>query len=359
LKVLFITTISSTFNAFLTSHAKLFKKLGYEVYLACNNTGGVINYEFLSSQKHFYNLPFSRNPLSLKNLVAMKQLNSIFNYHKFNLIYTHTPNASFYSRIALLFKKTRFLYFVHGFHFHKKSTIFSWLIFFPLELVMSIFTYAVITINREDFLIASKFFFYRKVFHLNGVGLDINEFNKVDNFTFNTICSVGELNSNKNHITIIKTFIKYPELKKYKYFIAGQGKYYDTFNSLIKKYKLKNIQLYGFQSNIDTFLNQCTLLIHPSKREGLSVAPLEAMAKGIPIITSNIRGLNDYNDNMKTGLYLTKSLKSIKDSIEKIFSNKDLYYYLSYNSRNKANLYSVNNVILKLEKIIISIRSSN
>jgi glycosyltransferase involved in cell wall biosynthesis len=356
-KVLFISTISNTFNSFLTLHAGVFSQLGYEVYLACNEIVKV-ELKHLSRKENFFNLPFSRNPFAFSNLLATKKLKKIFNDHNFDLIYCHTPNASFFSRLALPFRKTKFIYFIHGFHFHKKSSILSWLIYFPLEYVLSFFTFAAITINKEDFLIASKLFRYKKVFELKGVGLDLTKFTKANNYLLNSLCSVGELNNNKNHIAVLKAIIKYPELQKYPYLIAGNGPLMNRYKKIILKHNLKNIYLVGFQKDINTFLNRCSLLIHPSKREGLSISPLEAMAKSIPVISSNIRGLNDYIINNHSGFHINTNLSSIKKGILSIINNKDLYDKLSKNSEFTSMSYSNDLVLPDLKEIIIEIGDS-
>jgi glycosyltransferase involved in cell wall biosynthesis len=354
MKVLFITTISNTFNSFLTSHASVFRQLGYEVYLGCNEILKVET-EHLSNKENFFNLSFSRNPFALSNFLATKKLIKIFNCHKFDIIYTHTPTASFFSRLGLFFKKTKFVYFIHGFHFHKKSSILSWLLYFPLEFILSFFTYAAITINKEDFYIAGRIFKYKKVFNLNGVGIELTKFSPVNNYLLNTICSVGELNNNKNHIAVIKTFFKFPELQKFTYLIAGSGPLMNVYKKIIIKYNLNNIFLLGYQKDINNFLNGCSILIHPSKREGLSVSPIEAMAKSIPVISTNIRGLNDYIVNNHTGLLVNKNPLSIKQAILKVFSNKDFYNYLSEKSVFTSMSYSNDLVLPNLKKIIIEV----
>ncbi len=351
MKILFITTISSTFNAFLIPHAKLLKKLGHQVYLASNKVGE-LEIEALSSPSNFFNVPLSRNTLSPRNFQSIKILRSIDKVHNFDLVYTHTPNASFYARLAFIFRKIKVLYFVHGYHFHKNSSFLPWMLYFPIEYIFSYFTTYAITINNEDYNIALKWFHYKKVFRLNGVGIDLKRFTKVNNYHLNTICSIGELNKNKNHLSVIKSFIKFPELRKIHYFIAGNGPLKNRYKKLIIKHNLKNIHLEGYQKNIDLFLNQCSILIHPSKREGLPIAPLEAMAKGIPVIASNIRGPNEYINNL-TGIYISKNNpeESIQKSIEELLLNNNYYNYLSLNSVIKSNEFSLDSVLNELEKI--------
>ena len=87
----------------------------------------------------------------------------------------------------------------------------------------------------------------------------------------------------------------------------------------------------------------------PSKREGLGLASLEAMATGLPIIGSNVRGIVDYVINGKTGflcevnnateyanaiarLYQDSKLRDMikKENVEFVKNHLNLFYYLIF-----------------------------
>ena len=115
------------------------------------------------------------------------------------------------------------------------------------------------------------------------------------------IISVGELNENKNHRVIIEAIsrLKNPQIK---YIICGQGKLHKELQELIKKKKLeKQVRLLGFREDIKELLHASDVFAFPSKREGLGLAAIEAMASGLPLITSNIHGIMDYSRNGVTG----------------------------------------------------------
>ena len=89
------------------------------------------------------------------------------------------------------------------------------------------------------------------------------------------------------------------------------------------------------------------------------MAPIEAMAKGIPVIASNIRGPNEYINDL-TGIYISKFNQemSIKKSIEKLLSNENYYNYLSLNSIKKSKEFSLSTVLKEIEYIFDLIDSS-
>src|SRR5690606_41806809 len=88
-------------------------------------------------------------------------------------------------------------------------------------------------------------------------------------------------------------------------------------------------------------------------REGLSVSLLEAMASGLPVICSEIRGNSDLISNGKGG-FLAKpnDVDSFADYIKKIFVNNNLISMMKEENRNKVEAYSIENVLDMYGKII-------
>ena len=84
-----------------------------------------------------------------------------------------------------------------------------------------------------------------------------------------------------------------------------------------------------------------------SRREGLGIAAIEAMASGLPIITSNVHGINDYSVDNVTGY------KCRPDEIDKIV---DCIMCLDDNSE-KCVIFGKNNVHIA-ENFDISIVSN-
>ena len=69
---------------------------------------------------------------------------------------------------------TKVVYMCHGFHFYKGASLANWLIFYPVERLMSRFCDMIVTINREDEARA-KTFHCPRVEHIDGIGVDISK----------------------------------------------------------------------------------------------------------------------------------------------------------------------------------------
>src|SRR5699024_898347 len=95
------------------------------------------------------------------------------------------------------------------------------------------------------------------------------------------------------HETVIKAMINM-QIQNILYIIIGQGPLERDLKTKVQNSELKNKVLFlGYQENISELLNIADVFIFPSFREGLPVSIMEAMANGLPILASNIRGNKD------------------------------------------------------------------
>lgn len=166
------------------------------------------------------------------------------------------------------------------------------------------------------------------------------------------IFSVGELNSNKNHEVVIRAISNVIGSNVH-YMIAGEGNLRDYLADLSESLGVSSqIHLLGYRSDIVDLYRIADLYIHPSLREGLSVALMEAMASGMPIGCSRIRGNEDLVDDGKGGWLCMKNTPDEYKRIIEIFV-EDVDYYISmgcYN-REKIKEFSKERVNLKMEKL--------
>lgn len=343
-KVLFVATVVKThINAFHIPCLKLLKEMGYETHVAAKNDYEIKEECIIPYCDVFYDLQFERSPIKKENLNAYKQLKKIIQEENYDIVHCHTPVGGVLARLACKhlgdsFKGT-IMYTAHGFHFFKGAPIKNWLIFYPIEKWLSGYTDVLITINKEDYNRAKRKFKMKKLEYIPGVGVDIEKFQlkgfdrelyrnklglKKDDFA---ILSVGELNRNKNHEVIIRAIAQLNN-NKIHYFIAGKGELYNYLIDLTKRNNIENqIHLLGFRTEIPQLLNSCDLYILPSKREGLNVSLIEAMAAGMPCIASCIRGNTDLLEEYSKFLVKPNDVNRISYLIEEILLNRDTTIY--------------------------------
>lgn len=307
-KVLYITTVSRTVNAFLIPHIEMLIDNEYEVHCACS-IDKEIDKRLIKKGIDIHNISFSRNPLSLDNLKAFKELIKIQKENKYDMVHVHTPIASIYGRLLKLkFKKLKTIYTAHGYHFLKNGPMIGWVLYYPIEKIMAKLTDVTININQEDFEITKNKLKPKKSYLVNGVGLNLDEYSslgkdkkskKRENLGLEeedfVVIMIAELNENKNQIQLIKAM----ELLKDKYqnikcLIVGEGDKLQDLREEVKNRELeKNIIFLGFRTDINELINASDIGVLLSYREGLPRNLMEIMANGKRIVATNIRGNRD------------------------------------------------------------------
>jgi glycosyltransferase involved in cell wall biosynthesis len=110
-----------------------------------------------------------------------------------------------------------------------------------------------------------------------------------DGKTIRHIVSIGELNNNKAHDTVLKIL---PQVKGVHYHIIGEGKNRNKLENLIKSNDLSDrVTLYGHKPNAKSLLSQYDAFLLPSRTEALGYVVLEALQAGLPVIARRVGGV--------------------------------------------------------------------
>ena len=116
MKILYVTTISNTVNAFLIPHIKLLIEKGHKVDVAFNVVQE-IDPGLIEMGCKIHNVAFQRSPISKQNYVAYKKLRRIIKDEDYDMVHVHTPIASIITRIACRdILDLKIVYTAHGFH---------------------------------------------------------------------------------------------------------------------------------------------------------------------------------------------------------------------------------------------------
>ena len=315
-KILLVATVQSHIAQFHQPLIDYLTEQGYIVDIAAKDNLDTKPNLRLSTSGNIYNIPFERSPFSLKNITAYRKLKNLIREGSYEVVHCNTPVGGILTRMAARAMRKRgeiiVVYEAHGFHFFKGGSKKNWLLWYPIEKWFSRYTDVLITINQMDYTLAKEKFKAKKVEHIPGVGLDLSRFEGAKKETdikkefalsddSMIVFSVGELNKNKNHKVIIHALalLKDPKIH---YFLAGNGPLKEDLQLLAEKLGLAdNVHFLGYRRDIPSLLKNADVYAFPSLREGLGMASIEAMATGLPIVTSNRHGINDYSENRKTG----------------------------------------------------------
>lgn len=250
------------------------------------------------------------------NLIVVGIIYKIFNRCKL-LVVEHTPNQSK--------RGSEWLWSILGCLFSQKVVVLS---------------------NSYKYEVKEKLgFFYRdcKTTVIPN-GIDLNKFapNKVE-VAYNDelyIAMQSRLSKTKDHRTLIKAFKNLNKGENIVLKIAGGG---DTLEELLILVKEQAIEDKAFftgalnENGIVEFLNNTFIYVHSSLSEVMSTSVMQAMATGLPIIASDIPGINNMVIDGENGLlFPVGNDKILTEKIELLILNEALRKRLSINARKYA-----------------------
>lgn len=349
-KVLIVASVVSFIEWFNKENVDyLNKDKNCELHIACNfdymeDTDEERTRKYINKLKSegviLYNIHFARSPFSAENIECYKKLQTIIDDIHFDLIHVHTPTVSILTRLAA--RKVRregtvVMYTCHGFHFHNAAPKKNWMMLYPMERIMSHFCDYIVTINQEDYLRAQTFH-VPNVRYIPGVGVDLSRIRKaagVDKAELRKsigvpedgilVLAIGEMIPRKNHQVIIRAIAKIKNKNIY-FAICGKGPLKDELKQLANTLGIgERVLFLGFRKDIPELCNIADISAFPSRIEGLGLAGIEAMAAGVPLVSSNVHGILDYVKDGKTGYALDPdNVDGFAVAIKKLADSKDL-----------------------------------
>lgn len=373
-KVLIITNASSFIKHFCMGNILLLQEMGFEVHVASNflhdsNFDKAANQSLKSELKKqkikYFQIDFSRNEKDIfSHFKAYRQLLKLIKINNYAFIHCHNPISGIISRLAAKKLKTKIIYTAHGFHFYKGAPVKNWLLFYPVEKICSLFTDVLITINKEDYKLAKKKFYARKIVYVPGIGIDVSKFQnvKTDKDALKNelnipkesliLLSVGELNENKNHSVIIKALSELQN-KNIHYLIAGVGPLKNELKKLAIEKNIENqVHFLGYRTDIDKIYRISDVFVFPSYREGLSVALMEAMASGLPCVVSRIRGNVDLIKHKKGGILCDPhNVNEFSNAIKLLINNEKICEKMGAFNQETIKNYDISVVKREISEI--------
>lgn len=163
---------------------------------------------------------------------------------------------------------------------------------------------------------------------------------------------VARFMKQKNHALLLESFSKALEkVKNIKLMLVGDGELRQDIEQQAAALGItKDVEFIGNVSNVNDYLAKANVFVMSSAYEGLPLSILEAMAAGLPIISTNVGGIADIVTN--NGI-LTENGNSeeLSDAIVKLAKDSELRNKLGKNSLENARQYDSHNFILQYQKL--------
>jgi len=330
LSILQLCAVDFTVQNFLRPLIRFLMEQGFNVTTAC--TKGAFFPSLEKEGFHMHPLPISRSMNLLKHASSAMRLYSHLRKKKYDIIHVHTPIASLIGRSAAWLARVPIkIYTAHGFYFHDDMPRVKRLFHINLERMGACFGDFIFTQSEEDrqTAIREKIVAPDRIVTI-GNGVDLSRFDpdripsgekqkRREEFQIPpdvpVVGMIGRMVREKGYgefFTAAHAVLKeFPETRFL--CIGDQLKSdYDAskkeFLDIIQKLGISSrVHFAGMRSDIPELLSILNVYTLPSYREGMPRSIIEAMAMGLPVVATNIRGCREEVVDGKTGYLVPRA----------------------------------------------------
>ena len=346
MKILELCAVDFTAYHLLRPLGAGLRDAGYDVTFCCSPGEGL---EVLEQEGFgVAAIRISRNYNIVHHVRSLEALLRFMKRERFDIVHAHTPVAGFIGRAAAkLAAVPVIIYTAHGFYFHEEMNRWAHGFFVSLEKCAAAVTDIVFVQSGEDWEEAVRLGMAsrEKLIHI-GNGVDPMKFGaeryaqEAAGFRREhglgegpVIGFIGRAVHEKGALEFVRAAAIVAEaLPGARFVMIGEplrsdrDSCWDEINRLRDELGLgRALVLTGYRKDVPALLASLDLFVQPSYREGMPRALLEAMATGLPVVATSIRGCREEVVNGVTGFLVPpRDHVSLAEAIKKILSSKEL-----------------------------------
>lgn len=319
--------------------APIFKEQGFEIHaLSTGNNRGDYAEVLEKAGYKIHHMPFNKHPKYFWRLY--KKLRK----EKFDVVHIHPERAFVWNAIIAKIAGTKFVVrTVHSIFNFKgilriRKYFVRWFTRKILKVKFQTISDSVQQVEKENFNNPTKKIYNwideNKFYPISSLNEKIELRKRLgigeDKFV---VISVGACSKVKRHFVIIEAVKKLLEIvPDIIYLHLGSGELLKEEMELSGKLDLfNNIIFAGQKENVRDYLAASDLFVMISEYEGLSIASLEALFCGLPLIVYDTYGLRDVIEDGYNGFKI-KELLDLPAAIIKIYNSKELQQKISQNA---------------------------
>jgi glycosyltransferase involved in cell wall biosynthesis len=168
------------------------------------------------------------------------------------------------------------------------------------------------------------------------------------------IINVGQLIHQKNQQLLVTAFKHFSErVEGYRLVILGEGILRPQLEQHITSLGLRDlVVLPGIKKNVADYYAASDFFVLTSRFEGFSVAVVEALSAGLPVISTRVSGAEEYIDENRTGFIVSDDADDIARTMEILAGATEEEQQLRRNAaRAKAKMYDLESITRKYETL--------
>lgn len=361
-KIIYIANIYTHHKIFNTFLIKKLAKNGYHVVVVSREN---TKFDIKNKNIKFYNWNLSRtgtNPA--KELLSLLELIKIIKKEKPDIVHNFTIKANIYGTIVTkFFSRAKIINTISGLGYvyveTNRSGFFGRLIIRTIWLLCLKLSDSVLFMNRDDKKIFSKNLEENKTDVIPGHGVDLRVFSpeKISKRKSQSLKSQIGIKRGKIVITFVGRLIRQKgvielwqaakklikEFDNVVFLIVGMR---DSGNpTKITKQEIENMESERFiflfdRSDVPEILSVSDIFVLPSYREGGPQVIIEAMAMGLPIVTTDAPGCRERIDKGVNGLLVpVKKYRELQKAIKVLVVEEKVRKMMGRKSRSLARKY--------------------
>lgn len=321
----------------------------FESIVCCLKTSGIMAHRFVKNNLKIIELN-KRNGNDFKLVFKLRHL---LVKHEIDVVHAHNWNTFCESILACILSKgsKRIIHTIHGYHFDYPNSLYGQFkkrIRHFIEKLLSFRSYKICTVSNEikryiENEIQIKGSKIEVV--LNGIDVDADApysistsvINNKNNFF--SLCFVGRLAVVKNLYTLLNAMkIIRKSISSIRLFIVGDGPERISLEAYAQEIGIDDCVIFlGYRDDVKSILRSMDVLILPSFYEGISVALLEAMSCGRPVIASQVGGNVETVIHNETGLlFPPRDINALAECVIELYSNPELCHRMGRNAKTRA-----------------------
>ena len=274
------------------------------------------------------------------DLGGLVRLTRFLRREPYQIVHTHTSKAGFVGRLAArLAGVPAIVHTVHGFAFHEESPIHVRRFYSTLERLASRWCDRIVSVSEFHRAWAIELGMCQpgKILAIpNGIAevgrnreVGLAELRREMGASQGdlVILSMARLAADKGLEYLIEAASILPQTeRRVQIVIAGDGPERDRLEHLVHHLGVtQRVRFLGFREDVGDLLAASDLVVLPSLREGLSIALLEAMAAGKPIIASSIGSQREVASHAEMALLVRPAdARALSDAIVELSGNEAL-----------------------------------
>lgn len=357
-KILYIASTFGHLASFHRPYLQWFDSQGYEVHAAAG--GAPCDLEGVS---RFIPLPLEKSMFSPKNLAAVWALYRLMKEERYEMISLHTSLAAFFARLAVFplgKRRPGVMNTVHGYLFDKDTRWTKQMLLLGAERITAPVTDWLLTMNRQDAEIARRYHLGEKQMCTKGMGVDFARFTPPTQTQREelrqqlglkpsdlVLIYAAEFSERKNQAMLIQAMQGLTE--NVILLLPGQGDLREACRMQAGRAGLADrVRFPGFVRDMENWYRAADICVSSSRIEGLPFNLMEAMACGLPVVASAIKGHEDLVCNGENGfLYPFGDVGAFSQAVKHLMEEK-LRQRMGESARHSVQRFGIERVFPEL-----------